>query len=290
VLRRELLSAHENVTFNDAGASLRGDELVAFLLGAVKAITALEPIDDELLSQLPDLKLISKVGVGTDMIDFAACARHGVDVRTAAGTNSRSVAELALAFAICLLRHLPELRDELRGGGWRQRRGRELSSATVGVIGYGSVGRELRRLLAAFGCDVLVCDVRDVDDPTVRQVELDELLRQSDVVSLHVNLDESTRNLLDAARLALMKPEAVIINTARGGLVDEQALKNALRDGRLAGAALDVFAQEPPADPELIALPNFFGTAHIGGSTEQAVLAMGRAAIAGLASPASAIT
>jgi phosphoglycerate dehydrogenase-like enzyme len=281
-LRRELLSRHANVTFNDAGRTLRGAELAEFLKGAVMAITALEPIDEQLLSQLPDLKLISKVGVGTDMIDFEACAQHGIEVRTAGGTNSRSVAELALMLALCLLRHVPALRDELRAGGWRQAQGRELSGATVGIVGYGSVGRELRRLLAPFGCDVLIHDVREIHEDDVRQVDLPELLQTSDVVSLHVNLDDSTYRMIDAPRLALMKPSAVIINTARGGLIDEAALKQALREGRLAGAACDVFEQEPPEDAELLTLSNFLGTPHIGGSTEEAVLAMGRAAIAGL--------
>lgn len=288
VLRAELEQRYSDVAFNEQGVSLRGEALVEFLRGRVKAITALEPIDEELLSRLPDLRLISKVGVGADMIDFEAAARHGVEVRFTPGTNRRSVAELVIAFAICLLRHVPALRDELREGGWRQPKGRELSGATVGIVGFGNVGREVRRLLEPFGSLVLVCDVREIGDAAqlgVRQVELEELLREADVVTLHVDLSEATRNLIDAARLGLMRPQAVLINTARGGLVDEGALKEALREGRLAGAVLDVFADEPPGDEELLGLPNFLATPHIGGSTEEAILAMGRAAIAGLGGP-----
>jgi phosphoglycerate dehydrogenase-like enzyme len=280
VLRDELLARYPNTTFNDEGLSLRGDELAAFLAGKERAITALEPIDDPLLERLPDLRLISKIGVGTDMIDQDALRRRGVELRVHAGTNSRSVAELVLAFAIALLRHVPQGQAELAAGQWRQVKGRTLSGRTVGIVGYGHVGRDLAGLLAPFGCEVLAHDVQALDG--VEQVKLDELLRRSDVVSLHVGLNDATRGMIDAAALALMRPDAVLINTARGGLVDERALAEALREGRLGGAGFDVYAVEPPEDRALLELPNFLGTPHIGGSTEEAILAMGRAAIAGL--------
>lgn len=280
VLRAELLERYPETRFNDEGASLRGDDLVAFLGGSTKAITALEPIDDALLERLPELRLISKIGVGTDMIDQAALQRRGVELRVHTGTNSRSVAELVLGFAIALLRHIPEATAELARGEWRQIKGRTLSGRTVGIVGYGHVGRDVAALLAPFGARILAHDVRPLDD--VEQVPLDELLRQADVITLHVALSDETRGMIDAEALALMRSDAVLINTARGGLVDEAALANALREGRLGGAGLDVFATEPPDDPELLALPNFLATPHIGGSTEEAILAMGRAAIAGL--------
>jgi phosphoglycerate dehydrogenase-like enzyme len=282
VLRRELLDRYEEVRFNDDGRSLRGDELVDFLPGCEKAIGALEPIDDALLERLPDLRVISKVGVGLDTVDMDAVARRDIRLAWRPGTNSRSVTELALALAISALRHVPQASNELRRGVWSQPTGTLLSGKTVGIVGYGHAGRDLASLLRPFECRILTADVRAVDEPEVEHVELDALLAAADVVSLHVTLEESTRGLLDRRRLELMKPSAVLVNTARGGLVDEQALAELLRDGRLAAAAFDVFALEPPGDSELLGLPNFLGTPHIGGSTEEAILAMGRAAIDGL--------
>jgi D-3-phosphoglycerate dehydrogenase len=282
VLRRELLDRHAEVRFNDEGLSLRGDALVDFLQECEKAIVALEPIDDALLERLPDLRVISKVGVGLDTIDVAAVERRGIRLAWSPGTNSRSVTELALALMISALRHLPHAANELRRGVWSQPKGSLLSGRAVGIVGYGHAGRDLASLLRPFECRILVTDVRPVDEPKVALVPLDELLAAADLVSLHVTLDESTRGLLDRRRLELMKPDAVLVNTARGGLVDEETLAELLREGRLAAAAFDVFALEPPGDSELLALPNFLGTPHIGGSTEEAILAMGRAAIDGL--------
>jgi phosphoglycerate dehydrogenase-like enzyme len=286
ILRAELLERCRNVTFNDAGQSLAGDSLVEFLQGHSRAITALEVIDESILCRLPELRLISKVGVGTDMIDFAALKRHGVHLSWTAGTNRRSVAELVIAFAIIMLRHLVSSNADLRAGQWHQPKGRCLSGQTVGIVGCGNVGQEVVRLLEPFGCRVLAYDV--VEHPEfyaefgVTAVTLEELLDHSDVVTLHVGLNDATRQIINAECLDRMKSTAILINTARGDLVDEAALKTALQAGELAGAAFDVFAIEPPVDTQLLVLPNFLATPHIGGSTEEAILAMGRAAIAGL--------
>lgn len=286
LLRAELLERYADVRFNDEGASLRGESLVEFLSGRTKAITALEPIDDELLSQLPELRVISKVGVGIDMVDLGALERHGVQLAWSPGTNSRSVAELVIAFAIALSRHLFEGAAQVRAGEWKQRKGTTLSGRTLGVLGFGHVGRDVARLASGFGVELLAHDVAAPPDAFAEHgaepVGLDELLERSDVVTLHLPLNDATANILDAARLGRMKQGALLVNTARGGLVDEAALKDALVSGRLGGAAFDVFAVEPPEDRELLDLPNFIATPHIGGSTEEAILAMGRAAIAGL--------
>jgi len=286
VLRAELLARYPHVTFNDAGVQLEGDALITFLRGHEKAIVALERIDDEVLSRLPELKVIGKYGVGLDGIDLAAMRRHGTRLGWTSGVNRRSVSELTLAFMIALLRRLPAAHLEVRSGTWRQLQGGLLSGRTVGIIGCGHIGKDLVRLLQPFGVSILVNDIRHYDDfyaefqlvPTA----LDDLLCRADVVTLHVPLDHTTRGMLTAGRLALMKSSAILVNVARGGLVDELALKAALTDGRLAAAAFDVFAEEPPQDMELMALPNFLATPHIGGSAAEAILAMGRAAIAGL--------
>jgi D-3-phosphoglycerate dehydrogenase len=286
ILRAELLQRYECVTFNDAGAQLSGDELVDFLRGHGKAITALEVIDESILSRLPELQVIAKYGVGLDMIDLTAMRAHGKRLGWTGGVNRRSVSELVISFAITMLRQVPAANREVLSGRWRQTVGSNLSGRTVGIVGCGHIGKDLVGLLRAFGCSILAHDILAFTDfyaaHGVEAVGLETLLRRSDVVTLHLPLNDSTRGLLDADRLAMLKHTAVLINTARGGLVDESALKQMLREKRLAAAAFDVFAIEPPKDPELLALPNFLATPHIGGSAHEAIIAMGRAAIEGL--------
>lgn len=286
MLRAELQERYSDIRFNDEGIALSGEALIEFARGRRKLITALERVDEDVLAALPELEVISKYGVGTDMLDMRAMRRHGVRLGWTSGVNKRSVTELVIAFAIALLHEVPIAHRDLRGGNWQNRIGRQLSNRTVGVIGCGNIGKDLTPFLRAFDCPVLAYDILDFPEfyaaYQVEPVGLEDLLRRSDVVTLHVPLDDSTRNMLSAERLGLLKPDAVLINTARGGLVDETALKTMLIEGRLAGAAFDVFTMEPPDDAELLSLPNFFCTPHIGGSSEEAVLAMGRAAIRGL--------
>ena len=286
VLRAELLARYSDVRFNDEGLSLSGQLLIDFCRGRHKLITALEIIDESFLSALPELRVIGKYGVGTDMIDMQAMTKYGVELGWTGGVNKRSVTELAIAFMISLLRHIPLAYREIRDGVWKNRKGQYLSTRTVGVIGCGHIGKDLIRILKALGSEVLAHDILDFPDfyreNEVEPVSLEELLRRSEVVTLHIPFDDSTRNILSAERLSLMKPGAILINTARGGLVDEEALKNALQEGRLAAAGFDVFSVEPPEDQVLLNLPNFLCTPHIGGSAEEAILAMGRSAIDGL--------
>ena len=285
-LRRELLERYKNVTFNDDGLQLQGDALIKFLKGHQKAISALEIIDDYVLSQLPELNVLSKYGVGTDMIDMNAMGKHRKKFGWTGGVNRRSVSELVISFAIALLRHVPASHREVLSGTWRQHVGGQLSGRTIGVIGCGHIGKDLIKLLQPFECSILVNDICKYEDfynkYNVEVVEKEELLERSDIVTLHVPLDESTKDMLTVDKLALMKKSAILINVARGGLVDEIALKNMLLDKRLSGAAFDVFLEEPPQDHELLSLPNFLVTPHIGGSSQEAILAMGRAAIQGL--------
>ncbi len=286
VLRRELQDKYPDVTFNDDELVLTGGELIEYLSGHEKAITALESLDADVFAQLPELKVVSKYGVGFDTLDLAAMAEAGVKLGWTGGTNKRSVSELVISFAVQLLRHLPRATAEVLDGTWRQHVGRQLSDRTVGIVGCGQVGKDLGRLLRALGCRVLANDILDFPEfygeTGIEPVGLEELLGESDVVTLHLPIDGTTRNIISAERIQLMKPDSILINAARGGLVDEDALKAALKEGRLAGAAFDVFATEPPEDGELLKLPNFIVTPHIGGSAEEAILAMGRAAIDGL--------
>jgi D-3-phosphoglycerate dehydrogenase len=220
------------------------------------------------------------------MIDLDAMARHGKKLGWTGGVNRRSVAELVIAFAIACLRLVPQANGMVRAGEWKQMTGRQLTGRRVGIVGCGHVGKDLTPLLRAFDCEVLAHDIRDFPEFyarwRVRAVGLEELLAESEIVTLHLPLDASTANILSAGRLRLMRADAVLINAARGGLVDEAALKAMLESGRLAAAAFDVFTTEPPQDEGLLGLPNFLATPHIGGSSEEAILAMGMAAIEGL--------
>jgi phosphoglycerate dehydrogenase-like enzyme len=285
-LRAELSARYPNVSFSQSAGILDGDELVAFLRGHDRAIIGLERVDDAILAQLPELTIISKYGVGLDGLDIDAIARRGVKLAWTGGVNRRSVSELTLSFAIALLHRVPETSVALRAGEWSKLVGRQLTGKTFGIIGCGFVGQDLVRLLAPFGCRVLAHDIRDYAEfyreHHVTPVALPQLLAESDIVSLHVPLDRSTRGMIDAAALAAMRTGAILINAARGGLVDEAALAQALATGHLSGAAADVFQMEPEVHPRLLAQPSFLGTPHIGAATQEAQLAMGRAAIDGL--------
>ena len=286
VLRKEVLKRYPDAKFNDEGLSLNGESLIEFLDGYEKAITALEKIDDSILKLLPNLKVIGKYGVGLDMIDLHAMKRHGVNLGWTGGVNKRSVSELVISYSIALLHRTIFANAEVRKGKWYQVKGRQLSDCTVGIIGCGHVGKDLVELLQPFNCKILANDVLDFKDfykkYEVTSVGLEELIRKSDIVTLHLPLDKSTRNILNSDKLSLLKDDAVLINLARGGLIDEVALKELLNNNKIAGAALDVFEVEPPVDPSFATMDNVLITPHIGGSTEEAILAMGMAAIEGL--------
>jgi len=196
------------------------------------------------------------------------------------------VSELVISMMISLLRLVPQASHEIRAGQWRQLQGRQLSGRTVGIIGCGHVGKDLALLLRSFECRVLANDIVSFPEFYARsQVEpasLDRVLQEAEIVTLHLPLNAVTRNLMSREKLYSMRPGSILINAARGGLIDEEALKEVLANGHLGGAGLDVLAQEPPTDRELLSFQNVLVTPHIGGSSEEAVLAMGRAAIAGL--------
>ncbi len=237
-------------------------------------------VDVALLERAPALRVVGRLGVGLDNIDVAACRDRGIRVIPASGANARSVAEYVVTAAAMLLRGAYASSAELAGGKWPRARlseGREALGKTLGLVGFGDIGRQAAALAQAFGMHVVAHDpMLSANDPVwsatgVEGVALDALLARSDAVSLHVPLVAGTRHLMNAPRLAAMKPGAVLINTARGGVVDEAALASALRDGHLAGAALDVFEAEPlPADSVLAGVPNLVLTPHIGGVTREA--------------------
>ena len=224
------------------------------------------------------LRVVGRLGVGLDNIDLAACAARGIEVIPATGANAESVAEYVLAMAMILLRGAAYLSTTaVAAGRWPRQmlsQGREVSGKTIGLVGFGSIGRVTARKVAAMGMRVVAFDpVVPADSPAwaelgVAPLPLDELLARSDVVSLHLPLTDSTRGLIGEARLSRMKPGAILINSARGGIVDEAALARALSSGRLGGAALDVFDREPLAAGSVLAeAPNLILTPHVAGVT-----------------------
>ncbi len=224
------------------------------------------------------LRVVGRLGVGLDNIDLAACAARGIEVIPATGANAESVAEYVLAMAMILLRGAAYLSTAaVAAGRWPRQmlsQGREVSGKTIGLVGFGSIGRVTARKVAAMGMRVVAFDpVVPADSPAwaelgVAPLPLDELLARSDVVSLHLPLTDSTRGLIGEARLSRMKPGAILINSARGGIVDEAALARALSSGRLGGAALDVFDREPLAAGSVLAeAPNLILSPHVAGVT-----------------------
>lgn len=241
------------------------DEVAVLVDGAVGAIVSTDPFPASVIEASPRLRVIARVGVGVDSIDVEAATRRGVAVTITPGANEASVADHTLALMLAVLRRVSELDQGVRRGEWC-RTGKclagTLTGTTVGLVGYGRIGRLVARRLSGFGVRLLVCDPAVAPEPEVEVVDLQELLRVSDVVSLHAPLLPSTHHLISDEQFAQMRPGAVLINTARGGIVDEQALIRALALGGLKGAGLDVFEHEPPVGSPLLAMPNVVLSPH----------------------------
>ena len=229
----------------------------------------LQPYTAGMIAAAPRLKLIQKIGAGVNTIDLAAAKQRGIPVCNLPGTNARAVAELTLGLMLSVLRRIPAFDRRLRAGTWTdaalQDGISELGGRAVGLIGFGAIPKILAPMLAAMGCTVVYSARNPVADAIAGYLPLVRLLAEADIVSLHLPLTPETRRMVDAAALSRMKPGAILINTARGGLVDQPALIQALESGRLAGAGLDVFDTEPvAAGDRLLALPNVVVTPHIG--------------------------
>jgi phosphoglycerate dehydrogenase-like enzyme len=245
------------------------DALLAHLLQETDVLWhVLKPCTAPMIAMAPRLRLIQKIGVGVNTIDLAAAKARDIPVCNLPGTNSRAVAELTLALMLATLRRLPRFDATLRQGTWSdpalQDGIGELGGRTVGLVGYGAIPRLLAPALSALGCRLIYAARHPVADALGEWRALDALLAEADIVSLHLPLSEDTAALIDAKAIARMRAGAILINTARGGLVDQAALVEALQSGHLAAAGLDVFVDEPP-DPAgaLFALPNVVLTPHI---------------------------
>lgn len=263
----QLRAAGYEVRLNPHGRRLERAETIALLDGVVGLVAGTEELDREILLAATELRAIARCGSGVDNVDREAAAERGIVVQSTPEPPAEAVAELTLAGILGLLRHLPAADRALRRGEWSKPMGRLLRGRTVGLVGLGRVGKRLVELLMPFVCPILATDpVPDewfAERHGIRFVDLDRLLTEADVVSLHLAPPRGGGTLLDAERLAKLKPGAILVNTARGGLVDEAALVDLLAAGKLAGAFLDVFAEEPYSGP-LAELPQVLLSPHIG--------------------------
>ena len=254
----------------------RLSELLADVDGAIVGVV---PLTARVLDHAPKLKVIAAHGVGVDHVDLQAAARAGVIVANCPGANDQAVADLTIGLMISLARQIPLVDQDVRSGKWGRYEGSELWKKSVGLIGLGRIGRGVARRALGFDMQVLAYDPY-VDDQQaraigVRMASLDEVITVADFVSLHTPLTEETRHLIGKQQLEQMKPSAFLINTARGGLIDEEALYGALVGGKLAGAGLDAFAVEPPVGSPLLGLKNVVLTPHIGAHTKEAIERVG---------------
>ncbi|GAA3925818.1 phosphoglycerate dehydrogenase [Actinoplanes auranticolor] len=251
----------------------RPEQLIAALAGVEGALIANEPMSERVLREAPGLRAVVRTGVGYDSVDVEAATRLGISVSNLPGINSNAVAEYTIALLLAQARHLVPMATGVAAGTWPRRDGHELRGKILGLIGRGPVARRVVPLARAFGMTVL--GTGELPAPA-GLVPLDELLERSDFVSIHTALTPRTRHLVDAAALGRMKPGAHLINTARGPIVDTAALAEAVRSGRLAGAALDVVDVEPlPADSVLRGVDGITVYSHMAGQTAEARLAAG---------------
>ena len=267
---RQLEGAGFEVVRNPHGRCCREDELIAILPGVFATVAGVEPYTDRVFQAAPDLRVVARYGVGYDMIDVAAATRHGVIIAMAFGTNHEAVADCTLALMTALVRSIVTNHLRMKSGGWRATMSPGLWRATVGIIGLGRIGKAVARRCRGFDMEILayepVHDAGFARQYGVSYVSLEELLRRSDIVTVHAPHTPATDNMINRDTLALMKPGAFLINTARGGLVEEGALYEALTSGRLAGAGLDVFKVEPPVGSALLTLDNVVLSPHIAGA------------------------
>lgn len=283
ILVEQLLNEFPEAKFNFAGLRLTGDDLVDFLFDADAAIIGLEEINTKILDSLPNLKFISKFGVGLDNIDIQACNDRNVSIGWTGGVNKRSVAEMTIGFMIMLNRNLYLTSNQLKQRVWNKNGGNMISNKTIGIIGFGNIGQEVYELLRPFNCKILVNDILDFtsfgEESNIYFVSKEEIFHNADIITIHTPFTSETNNLFNRDVFIQMKSNAILINTSRGGIVNQLDLAEALMKGEISGAALDVYDVEPCEDERLLQIPNLVNTPHIGGNAFEAVVAMGESAI-----------
>ena len=275
VIRQELArKGHDFVWYGDRKED--SATLIERMRDAEIVMVSNIPVRAEVLSQCPKLQFLNVAFTGLDHIDMAYCSEHGIKVMNASGYATEAVAELTVGLMIDVLRKITFLDGSIREGGVRGAfLGRELRGKTVGIVGTGAIGIRTAKLLQAFGCNVIAWSRTqkvEVTEMGIPYMSLEELMRNSDIISLHVPLTDETRHLISREMLALCKSTAILINTARGNVVDMNALAECLRDGKIAGAGIDVYEKEPPLPLEhpLLQAPNCVLVPHVGYATREA--------------------
>jgi D-3-phosphoglycerate dehydrogenase len=287
-LKAELERRYPDARFRAGRHRLSEDELVAHLAGCDAAVIGIENFSDRVFSALPELKVLSLCSAGVDHIDPMLLNKHGIRMWWAPGINKVSVAELTVAYMILSVRRVHEFAAVLRRGEWKGPVGfgGDLRGRTVGIHGLGHIGKEVAKLLQPFGVKLIACDKVDVSAfcraHGVESVGTDELWARSDVLTIHLPKNSGTIGMYTREVLSKLRPGMVLINCARGGLVDEAALAEQLQSGAIAAAAFDVFAVEPANSNPLIHLPNMFASPHIGATTRESWQAMLRSGMEGV--------
>lgn len=282
-LMQALSTTFSDVKHNADNTLKTKADLIAFLHDIDGAIVGREEIDDEILSACPKLKILSRYGVGLDNLDLEAMKKRGVKLGWSGGTNSNSVAEVTLSLMLSLIRNVHVATTLLKHHVWKVNGGSELTGKTIGLFGFGNIAKRLVELLVPFHCTVLVYN-RTQNETEAQKYGITfaskaRILEEADIISIHLPLTPESKNLFSTAEFKAMKKSAFIINTARGGIIDEEALKVALKSGEIAGAGLEAFLVEPTQDWELIDLPNLVCTPHLGGNSKESILAMGYSCI-----------
>jgi D-3-phosphoglycerate dehydrogenase len=285
-LLEELESLGAGVTHIKRKEKLREDELVEIIGDAEGIIVGTDIMGKRVIDKAHNLKVISKHGVGLDNIDLAAAKEKSIEVAYAAGSNTIAVAELACSMILALSRGIVQSTGEVAAGKWERRKGMELAGSALGVVGVGAIGKQVIKRMSAFDMRIFASDPYPDDEFALaygaQYAPIDKVVAISDFLTLHLPLTTETTGLIGEERLKKMKPDSFLVNTARGGIVDEQALYDALRAGRLAGAGIDTFVDEPPTGNPLLQLPNVVATPHLGAYTRQAIDKMSRAAAANI--------
>lgn len=276
----------DDLIFNPTGRPLTEDELIPLLQDCEGYVAGLDFITRKVIEACPKLKVISRYGVGYDRVDVEAAKEHGVIVTNTPGVNSEAVGELAFALILAVARKIPYLNDDTRKGGWVRSTGFECLGKKICILGLGSIGKVVARCAQGFGMAVSAYDpyINEAycKEHNIAIVSFEEGIRDADVISLHLPLMDSTKHIINKEAIAQMKDGTVIINTSRGGIIDEEAAYEALKSGKLGGLGLDAFEQEPPKDSPLFEFDNVVVTPHTGAHTKEATDNMAKASIKNL--------
>jgi phosphoglycerate dehydrogenase-like enzyme len=290
ILVAEASALAHRLVVNTADAKFNEIQLADFLNDARAdgAIIGTDPLSANVIRSLKYLKAVGKYGVGCDNVDIGALDQASIHFGWEGGVNRRSVAELALGFMLGHQRNIFRSADRMQRGLWQKNGGYQLSEKTIGIVGFGFIGTDLASLLKPFGCELLIHDVIDKKDPAAsygaKQVSYSDVIERSDIITFHVPGGEKTKHMFSRSEIARARPHCLVVNTSRGRICEFDSVITAVKNHQLGGYASDVFPDEPMSRSDLTIEQGFYFTPHIGGNAEEAILAMGRAAIRGLAS------